>query len=266
MQGTHTKDGGGGAAALRTGGASADPRAWLAGPRSSFTLYAPAAFLCLPAFSSAPHPSPTEGPGAAAATRPQQRVRPASQPASMGNRQSLEDHLVNLRLASKQMVRASKKAESSEKEAKNKLKKAIEAHNTEGARIYAQVRPCVRPSGTRLQQPRGTGLGVCCKHTAAPHPSAHAHTAGLPCLSTERHPGEEPGPQLPAPVVQNRCGRSTARERHTHEAGEPCVGREGAGTRPEVLAPLLVPARQMSAARALADSINPRRGFRAWHR
>ena len=50
------------------------------------------------------------------------------------------DHLVNLRLASKQMIRASKKAEGSEKEAKNKLKKAIEARNTEGARIYAQVR------------------------------------------------------------------------------------------------------------------------------
>jgi hypothetical protein len=49
------------------------------------------------------------------------------------------DHLVNLRLASKQMVRASKKSEGSEKEAKNKLKKAIEARNTEGARIYAQV-------------------------------------------------------------------------------------------------------------------------------
>lgn len=46
---------------------------------------------------------------------------------------------MNLRLTSKQMVRASKKAEGSEKEAKNKLKKAIEAHNAEGARIYAQV-------------------------------------------------------------------------------------------------------------------------------
>lgn len=57
----------------------------------------------------------------------------------MGNKVSLEDHLVNLRLTSKQMVRASKKAEGSEKEAKNKLKKAIEAHNAEGARIYAQV-------------------------------------------------------------------------------------------------------------------------------
>jgi hypothetical protein len=49
------------------------------------------------------------------------------------------DHLVNLRLTSKQMVRGSKKCESSEKEAKTKLKKAIEARNTEGARIYAQV-------------------------------------------------------------------------------------------------------------------------------
>lgn len=69
----------------------------------------------------------------------------------MGNKVSLEDHLVNLRLASKQMVRASKKAEGSEKEAKNKLKKAIEARNTEGARIYAQVR------GPRK---RGRALGV----------------------------------------------------------------------------------------------------------
>lgn len=51
------------------------------------------------------------------------------------------DHLVNLRLTSKQMVRGSKKCESSEKEAKTKLKKAIEARNTEGARIYAQVGP-----------------------------------------------------------------------------------------------------------------------------
>jgi hypothetical protein len=39
------------------------------------------------------------------------------------------------------MVRGSKKCESSEKEAKTKLKKAIEARNTEGARIYAQVGP-----------------------------------------------------------------------------------------------------------------------------
>ncbi|GAB5036344.1 snf7 family protein [Nannochloropsis oceanica] len=56
----------------------------------------------------------------------------------MGNKPSLEDHLVNLRLTSKQMVRGSKKCESSEKEAKSKLKKAIEARNTEGARVYAQ--------------------------------------------------------------------------------------------------------------------------------
>ncbi|EWM29733.1 snf7 family protein [Nannochloropsis gaditana] len=56
----------------------------------------------------------------------------------MGNKPSLEDHLVNLRLTSKQMVRGSKKCESSEKDARNKLKKAIQSRNLEGARIYAQ--------------------------------------------------------------------------------------------------------------------------------
>lgn len=56
----------------------------------------------------------------------------------MGNRQSLEDHLVNLRLTSKQMQRGSKKCEEAEKAAKTKLKKAIQAQNVEGARIYAQ--------------------------------------------------------------------------------------------------------------------------------
>jgi hypothetical protein len=39
------------------------------------------------------------------------------------------------------MIRASKKCEQSEKEAKSKLKKAIQQGNQEGARIYAQVRP-----------------------------------------------------------------------------------------------------------------------------
>lgn len=71
---------------------------------------------------------------------------------------SLEDHLVNLRLASKQMVRASKKAEGSEKEAKNKLKKAIEARNTEGARIYAQVSEAGRGPMRRNMEGRGLGF------------------------------------------------------------------------------------------------------------
>ena len=62
------------------------------------------------------------------------------------------DHLVNLRLTSKQMIRGSKKCEISEKEAKTKLKKAIEARNTEGARIYAQV---------TTQTPVG-GIGLTC--------------------------------------------------------------------------------------------------------
>jgi len=50
----------------------------------------------------------------------------------------LEDELINLRLTSKQMQRASKKCEKNEKEAVTKLKKAIKQGNPEGARIYAQ--------------------------------------------------------------------------------------------------------------------------------
>mmetsp|Transcript_7645 Transcript_7645/g.14126 ORF Transcript_7645/g.14126 Transcript_7645/m.14126 type:complete len:216 (+) Transcript_7645:349-996(+) len=56
----------------------------------------------------------------------------------MGNSVSLEDELINLRLTSKQMQRASKKCEKNEKAAVTKLKKAIQQGNSEGARIYAQ--------------------------------------------------------------------------------------------------------------------------------
>ena len=91
----------------------------------------------------------------------------------MGNSVSLEEELINLRLTSKQMQRASKKCEKNEKAAVLKLKKvcvcfasyldgwvlicgkmivniinilfiiciqAIQQGNSEGARIYAQVR------------------------------------------------------------------------------------------------------------------------------
>jgi charged multivesicular body protein 1 len=56
----------------------------------------------------------------------------------MGNKVSLEDEMVNLRIVSKQMVRSSKKCEKNEKAALEKLKKAIQQGNHEGARIYGQ--------------------------------------------------------------------------------------------------------------------------------
>ncbi|KAL7454338.1 hypothetical protein ACHAWC_005982 [Mediolabrus comicus] len=56
----------------------------------------------------------------------------------MGNKISLEEELVNLKITSKQMQRAAKKCEKNEKAAVNKLKKAIAQGNSEGARIYAQ--------------------------------------------------------------------------------------------------------------------------------
>lgn len=56
----------------------------------------------------------------------------------MGNKISLEDEMVNLRIVSKQMLRSSKKCEKNEKAALQKLKKAIQQGNHEGARIYGQ--------------------------------------------------------------------------------------------------------------------------------
>jgi len=57
---------------------------------------------------------------------------------NMGNKVSLEDEMVNLRIVSKQMSRSSKKCEKNEKAALAKLKKAIQQGNHEGARIYGQ--------------------------------------------------------------------------------------------------------------------------------
>merc|ERR1712224_158648 len=56
----------------------------------------------------------------------------------MGNKISLEDEMVNLRIVSKQMQRSSKKCEKNEKAALEKLKKSIQQGNHEGARIYGQ--------------------------------------------------------------------------------------------------------------------------------
>merc|ERR1719464_791030 len=51
---------------------------------------------------------------------------------------TLEDELINLRMTSKAMQRASKKSEKTSKAAEAKVKKAIQQNNPEGARIYAQ--------------------------------------------------------------------------------------------------------------------------------
>ena len=50
----------------------------------------------------------------------------------------MEKHLFNLKFASKQLLRDSKKAEKEEKAEKTKLKKAIEKGNMEVARIHAE--------------------------------------------------------------------------------------------------------------------------------
>ena len=50
----------------------------------------------------------------------------------------MEKHLFNLKFASKQLLRDSKKCEKEEKAEKLKLKKAIEKGNMEVARIHAE--------------------------------------------------------------------------------------------------------------------------------
>jgi len=56
----------------------------------------------------------------------------------MGAGQSMEQHLFNLRMSSKEMERAAKKCEKEEVAEKNKLKKAIQKGNMEGAKIHAE--------------------------------------------------------------------------------------------------------------------------------
>jgi charged multivesicular body protein 1 len=51
---------------------------------------------------------------------------------------TLEDELFKMRFTAKSLIRNAKKCEKNQKEQKNKLKKAIEQGNMEGAKIYAQ--------------------------------------------------------------------------------------------------------------------------------
>lgn len=57
----------------------------------------------------------------------------------MGNKQAtLADTVINIKLASKQLEAASRRSEKDEKKEKEKVKRAIEKGNKEGAQIYAQ--------------------------------------------------------------------------------------------------------------------------------
>jgi charged multivesicular body protein 1 len=79
----------------------------------------------------------------------------------MGNKISLEEELVNLRITSKQMHRSSKKCEKNEKAALEKLKKAIQQGNSEGARIYGQ--DAIREKNQSLNHLRmASRLDACC--------------------------------------------------------------------------------------------------------
>lgn len=69
--------------------------------------------------------------------------------------------MVNLRIVAKQMQRSSKKCEKNEKAALEKLKKAIQQGNSEGARIYGQ--DAIREKNQALNHLRmASRLDACC--------------------------------------------------------------------------------------------------------
>mmetsp|Transcript_75781 Transcript_75781/g.215906 ORF Transcript_75781/g.215906 Transcript_75781/m.215906 type:complete len:108 (-) Transcript_75781:310-633(-) len=73
----------------------------------------------------------------------------------MGNKPSMEDELINLKMTSRQMTSASKKSVKKEKEALSKVKKAIAQGNTEGARIYGNR----DPDAADFEEHEGRGSG-----------------------------------------------------------------------------------------------------------
>lgn len=79
----------------------------------------------------------------------------------MGNKISLEEEMINMRIVSKQMQRSAKKCEKNEKAAIEKLKKAIQAGMSENARIYGQ--DAIREKNQALNHLRmASRLDACC--------------------------------------------------------------------------------------------------------
>lgn len=79
----------------------------------------------------------------------------------MGNSVSLEEEMINLRIVAKQMQRSAKKCEKNEKAAIEKLKKAIQQGNSEGARIYGQ--DAIREKNQAINHLRmASRLDACC--------------------------------------------------------------------------------------------------------
>lgn len=79
----------------------------------------------------------------------------------MGNKISLEEEMINMRIVAKQMQRSAKKCEKNEKAAIEKLKKAIQAGLSENARIYGQ--DAIREKNQALNHLRmASRLEACC--------------------------------------------------------------------------------------------------------
>lgn len=79
----------------------------------------------------------------------------------MGNKISLEEEMINMRIVSKQMQRSAQKCKKNEQAAIEKLKKAIEAGLNENARIYGQ--DAIREKNQALNHLRmASRLDACC--------------------------------------------------------------------------------------------------------
>jgi len=64
----------------------------------------------------------------------------------MGNKISLEDEMINLKITSKQMVRSSKKCEKNEKAAITKLKKVSKLWRHDSRKILSRFDICDYPT------------------------------------------------------------------------------------------------------------------------
>ncbi|GAX18413.1 charged multivesicular body protein 1 [Fistulifera solaris] len=79
----------------------------------------------------------------------------------MGNKISLEEEMINMRIVAKQMQRSAQKCQKNEKAAIEKLKKAIAANLSENARIYGQ--DAIREKNQALNHLRmASRLEACC--------------------------------------------------------------------------------------------------------
>ena len=141
----------------------------------------------------------------------------------MGQRVSLQEELINMKITSKQMVSASKKCEKNEKKYRKDVKKA-------GSRRPTSVPSLQYESSPGTMEVGGLFFEFAAVRTDSTEMLRAGHREGQrrgrSDLCAERHPGEEFGVELPPDVGSHRCG-STAPRHRREEPGHAEVHRQG---------------------------------------